>query len=52
METFPINTVHRHSTFFSFSASYPREPIKFQTFAGIMLPLFFKQTAGQRVYQN
>lgn len=37
METFPVNTAHRYSTISPFSASYPREPIKFQTFAGIML---------------
>lgn len=41
METFPVNTVHRHSIISPFSASYPRERIKFQTFAELILPLFF-----------
>ena len=42
METFSVNTAYRHSIISPFSASYPRERIKFQTFAELILPLFFK----------
>lgn len=36
VETFTVNTVRRCSTAFSHSASYPREQIKYLTFAGLI----------------
>ena len=43
METFPVNTVHRQFILSPFSASYPKEPIKFQTFAEIILSYFLNK---------
>ena len=52
METFPVNTVYRQFILSPFSASYPREQIKFQTFAGLILSYFFNKPQVRGYIKN